>query len=236
MRSALDAWLRWALELSAVDVDPLKPKVLRRLTDAVGDLDPPTGALAALVADDTYHILRYEKLEDSKLRSEWAPFLIAKTRWLIERDDLAAASRALNDVHRSARSSSAYWLARYRLARATGDLSDAATCEQRLADFQARQWRPSQWLVRGPRLVLELYPEVRSRGLSITIGEAPDSGAVAELVIDGAAVAVRPVASGEAVELTMELEPTPHLLELRSLAGGEIRPGPVRLLAVGDPH
>ncbi len=233
-KDTLKAWLLWALELNTLGIDPFSPKVIRRLTDAIGELDPPIGARAALIADDVHHLDRYRKLADSTQSKEWAPFLIAETRWLIERDtaeDLGAATRALGDVHRSARSSAPYWSARRQLARATGDLSDLATAEEQLAALQSRQWRASDWRWRGRRMTLDLHPEVQGTGLALTIAKTPAQGAVAEVLWDGSPVAMRPIATGQTIELAIDIEPGPHLLELRSLAGGEIQPGPARLLA-----
>ncbi len=229
-KAALDKWLRWALELNAIGLDPFSPRVINRLTDAAGTLDPPTGAMAALIASEVYHVGRYERLADSKRSKEWAPFLIAKSRWLIDREDLGSASEALGEVHRSSRSSASYWLARRRLARATGALSDLATAEEQLAGIRSRQWRALDWRWRGRRAVLELQAEIAAPGLSITVNKAPEGGAVAELLWDGSVVALRPVAAGRTIELAIEIEPGPHLLELRSLAGGEIYPGAVELL------
>ena len=131
-KETLNAWLRWVLDLHEIGIDPFSPKAVGRLTDAIGELEAPTGALAALIADDPYRINRYEKLAESLLQKEWATFLIAKTQWLIDREDLDSASRTLEDVHRSARSKAPYWLARRRLARATGDLSGLATADEQV--------------------------------------------------------------------------------------------------------
>ncbi len=229
-KESLNAWLSWALELHEIGIETFSPRAIGRLTDAVGELDASTAALAAVIAGDTFRINRYEKLAHSQRSKEWAPFLIAKSRWLTDRGDPDAASTALKDVHRSARSSRSYWLARRQLARATGDLSDLATADDRLAELRSTRWRASDWRWRGRRVILELYPQVESAGLELTISAAPARGAVAELLWDGSSIALEPVASGQILELAMEIEPRPHLLELRSLAGGEIQPGSVRLL------
>ncbi len=232
-KDTLSAWLQWTLELHTIGVDPFSPKVVRRLTDAIGELDAPTGALAALIADDAYHVNRYKKLADSIQRKEWAAFLIAETQWLIgreTRENLEAAARALEDVNRSARSSAPYWSARRQLARATGDLSDLATADQRLAELRSSQWQVSDWRWRSRRVTLELHAGIRGTGLALTIVQTPPNGAVAELVWDGSSIAMRPVATGQTIELATDVQPGPHLLELRSLAGGEIQPGQVRML------
>ena len=233
MKDTLKSWLHWALELDAIGKEPFSPRAIRRLTDAIGELDPPTGALAALIADDALHVERYKKLADTTQRKEWAPFLIAETGWLIERqnpEDLEAAVRALGDVHRSARASAAYWSARRQLARATGDLSDLATADQRLAELRSDQWRVSDWRWQGRQATLKLHAAGRGTGLELTIARTPPRGAVAELIWDGSSIAMRPVKSRQTIELAVDVTPGPHLLELRSLAGGEIEPGEVRLL------
>ncbi len=230
-KQKLDAWLQWALELDGIGLRPFTPKVMRRLTDASGELDPPDGARAALIADDAYHVGRYEKLGESKLSKEWAPFLIAKSRWLIDRAELDEAALVLEQVHRSARSGAAYWAARVRLARATGELADLATAEQRLAELHKTEWRAAEWRWRGRRGLLEPYVEVPGAGLSIAVTGAPAGGAVVDLLWDGTSVAVREVAADQTIELAMAVTPGPHLLELTALAGGEVYPGSVRLLA-----
>ncbi len=226
----LKEWLRWALELHRVGIDPFSPRAINRLTDAIGDLDPAVGAMAALIGDDAYQVQRYEKLAELKMRKEWAPFLIAKSRWLVDREELVPALEALEEVHRSERSSASYWAARRHLALATGDLSDLATADQRLAELRASEWRTDRWRWRGRRATLELYPETAASGLAIEINEAPANGAVVEVVWDGSTAALPPVAARQPIAVELPVEPGPHLLELRSLAGGEVYPGRVRLL------
>ena len=230
-QSALSAWLRWALEGHAIGIEPFTPRAMRRLVDAIGELEPQDGALAALIADDVYHVGRYEKLGESKLSEEWAPFLVAKSGWLIDRDELDEAALTLAEVHRSARESAAYWAARGRLARATGDLPDLATAGDRLKEFQRTLWQASDWRWRGRRSILEPYLGASGAGLLVAVTKAPAGGAVVEFLWDGSSLAVRQVAARETIELATAIEPGPHLLELRVLAGGEVYPGSVRLLA-----
>ncbi len=229
-RGVLNSWLRWALELHEIGIDPFGPRIISRLADAIGELDSPTGALAALIANDAYHINRYEKLAESKHSKEWAPFLISRSRWLVDREELDAAARALEEVHRSARESVPYWLARRKLALATGDLADLGTADERLAAFRSSEWRASDWRWRGRRVTLELYPEKRGVGLEVAISRAPPGGAVVELLWDGTSIATRSVAAQQKIELRFEIEAKPHLIELRALAGGEVYPGSVSLL------
>ncbi len=233
LQDALEDWLRWALELHDVGIDPLGPRAINRLADAIDELEPSLGALAALVGDDAYTVQRYERLTDLKIREEWVPYLIAKSMWLVDREEHVAALEALNEIHRSQRSSASYWTARRQLARATGDLSDLATADQQLADLRNREWRVDLWRWRGSRASLEVYPEVAAVGLAIEINEAPPKGAVLEVIWDGTLVALEPVAARQPIEVSLQVEPRPHLLQLRSAAGGEVYPGRVRLLVDG---
>ena len=282
----LMAWLNWSLELSAISIDPFSPRALSRLTDAIGELDPPIGAMAALVAGDTYRTSRFERLEESKRRKAWAPFLIAKAHRLVDgdavgSDDLDAASLALLKVNRSAEETVPYWISRLRVARARGDLVGLATAEERLDGFRKREWAPLEWRWRGARATLLLYPDVPARvpgrggsgsrpaqgvasgggiparevfadsttsdpatsdpelsgslsaiepvKVRIEINEAPARGSVLGLTWDGTLRDVVVATAGAWIDLEVELEPGPHLLELRALAGGEVFPGRVRL-------
>ncbi|MCP3958370.1 MAG: hypothetical protein GY719_11005 [bacterium] len=234
---ALRKWLLWSLELNAVSIDPFSSHVLSRLTDAVGEIEPPIGALASLIGEDLYQTKRYEKLEPAKNAPAWAPFLIAKTQRLIDRQELSLAEETLAEVHRSARGRASYWLARQRLARATGDLVDLASADRELADLRAEEWQSHQWRWRGHRASIEIYPERAASGIEIQLGEAPGQGAVVQVMWDGTAITHMPVRAQETLEIEWEVTPRPHQLELRSLAGGEVYPGRVLLLesSAGDP-
>ncbi|MEM7583799.1 MAG: hypothetical protein AAF560_10500 [Acidobacteriota bacterium] len=224
----LKEWLDWALELSTISIVPFSPRVMGRLTDSIGELDAATGALAALIGEDTYRTDRYEKLEERKRSEPWGRFLIAKSRWLVERDEVAAADRALDDVHRAFHTTVGYWLARQRVARAAADLRGLAEANERLADLQRLEWDATEWRPKGKRHVVELYPEPLPRAastLSLELQAEPGTGAVAAVVWDGREVAHRTVRGRTVVEVELEIDPKPHLLEVRPLAGARITPG-----------
>lgn len=228
----LREWLDWILEMSSVGVETFPARALGRLTDAIGDLEPPVAAHAALIAGDIYRMERYERLEDSKRGRVWAPFLVAKADWLIERGELAAAGRTLDQVFKPARLRADYWLVRERLARADADLVMLGEARERLAELRRRRWMLEDWQALGHHAKLVLYPDLEAGaepGLLVEIVQAPQRGAVVEVFLDGEPVAVRPVAVGRSLALELPLEPKLHLLELRFLAGGQIYPGEVRL-------
>ncbi len=226
----LREWLDWALELNTVSVVPFGPKTLGRLTDSIGELDAPTGALAALVGKDAYRTARYEKLEDAKWSKPWGRVLIAKTKWLLERGEVAAASKALDDVHRSLHDSVGYWLARQRVARAAADSQGLAVADDKLASLQKLSWDIAEWRKVGNRQILELYPEPLPQAtstLNIEVESAPGPGVVVGIIWDGSEVASQAVVGRDVIAVRLKIDPKPHLLELRALAGSRFDTGRV---------
>ncbi len=228
-------WLRWALELSTVSLNPLPPRIVGRLAGAAGRLDPPEAAHAALIAGEIHHAERLERLTDTLTVEAWAPYLIAKTRWLLERDQTLQAAATLELVDRASRKRMAFWLASERLARARGELVDIAEAQRRLAGIRSREWSALAWQWRGNRTLLWLLPSSSAAGLAVALNDVPETGAVVELRWDGRTVALRPVDADQDLELRIEVDTRPHLLELRMLAGGQVYPGRVRLRDVRSP-
>ncbi|MCP4655647.1 MAG: hypothetical protein GY856_09535 [bacterium] len=231
----LRGWLRWALELSTVSLNPLPPRIVGRLAGAAGRLDPPEAALAALIAGEIHHAERLERLTDTLTIEAWAPYLIAKSQWLLERDQPAQAAATLELVDRASRKRMAFWLASERLARARGELVDLAEAQRRLASFRSREWPALVWQWRGNRTLLWLLPEAPAAGLAVGLNDVPPTGAVVELRWDGRTVALQPVYADQDLELRLDVDTRPHLLELRMLAGGQVYPGRVRLRDLRSP-
>lgn len=222
-------WLRWALELNTVSLNPLPPRIVGRLAGAAGQLDPPESALAALIAGEIHHAERLERLTDTLTVEAWAPYLIAKTHWLLERGQTTQAAATLELVDRASREKMDYWLVSEELARARSELVDLAEAQRRLASFRSREWSALAWQWRGNRTLLWLLPEAPAAGLLVGLNDVPETGAVVELRWDGRTVALQPVKADQDVELRIEVDTQPHLLELRMLAGGQVYPGQVRL-------
>lgn len=231
--AALRAWLDWALELETYGVRPLTPRAIAHLIDAVGNLEPYDGARAALAAGDLYQMGRFERLTEVRTTAPWAPFLIAKARWLLERRELGQAAQTLDQVAPAHRSQPAYWLTRWRIARARGDLPALSEAERALAEHWAREWPPEAWSWDNRRAELEMLPAAAARGVAIELGRVPAGGTVVEVAWDGTAVAFEPVYPGETLELALEVTTRLHRLGFRSLAHGGVVPGRVRLLPDG---
>lgn len=221
-------WRRFALSLDALGLEPLTPRALNRLNDAIGDLRSPEAAHAALIAGDRYRVRQAEQLSGSRSGEEWAPFLIARARRQLDQD-LEEAARTLSQVGPAARSGVFYWRLQRDLARARGDRARLAAAEEELRALCAREWSALKWRLRGSRASLELLPASAAAGLVLELLPDAPTGAVVEVLWDGEVVVVQPARRGREILLSVAVEPRPHLLEVRTLAGGAVSPVGVRL-------
>jgi hypothetical protein len=237
----LRQWLEWNLEGCALGRCRLPPRSAARLAVLAGDLTQSMRARAALAADDLASAEAFERRAERVENEAWAQYLIEKVPHLLQRKERAAAAATLAAVHSSHRSSLAFLHAERALAETSED--EEALAAVRLAlDRRARQaWRADEWLPaaapgrsrRPAPYRLSLQVAVGAGGLELTAVDAPPGGAVAELRVDGAAVAIEPLRrAGEAIRVWTAVPAGPHLLELDVVAGGPVVPGPGRLLDV----
>jgi hypothetical protein len=231
-----EEWLRLALRLHPLGVELFPVKTLERLVDVIRRLDPPEGAYAALIADDVYRMQLYEKQADTLVSAEWAPYLIAKAGWLLERDpvgNLEEADRALDRVALTARGGLAYLGARREVARAGGDQGALAAVEAELearrAELTRHRWTALDWRLQGERAFLDLLPETAGPGLLLELRPKERTGAAVEILWDGTLAAVAAVPNGGTLTLDLAVDPGRHLLEVRGLERQEVLPGSVRL-------
>lgn len=206
---------------------PLPPRAINRLTNAIGELDPPEAAHTALLGDDSYRMLQAERRIDRKPGKAWAPYSLSKARRLIDSDPEQAWS-VLEQVA-PGEHKSPYWLTRREIARALGDREALAAAAQEVRRFSALEWSVLSWRLRGSDATLVLLPERTASGLILEIRSSSATGAAAEILWDGQVVAVQPVRRGQPIELAFAVEPQPHLLEIRTLAGKGLTPALVRL-------
>ncbi len=224
----LAEWRRFVLELDALGIEPLSPRAMSRLSDAIGEIRTPEAAHAALYAGDSYRLGQAERLGGTKSTAAWAPFLIARARRQLAGGP-GEAARTLSQVGRAARSGIFYWRARYDVGRALGDQRTSAEAAAELERLRARQWSALEWRLRGPRAFLELLPAAAASGLTLELKPRAPTGAAVEVLWDGAVVAMLPVRRGQKIDLSVTVEPRPHLLEVRSLARQGVVPVLVRL-------
>jgi hypothetical protein len=231
-----------ALDLHALGRDPLAPRTLARLRfaiDAGGRLPAPQVALATLAAGDLPRAEALARRAEGKLLTiEWAPYLLARARVLIQRGELTAAAQDLNQVHPAWTQRPLYWQISYLLAQAEQDAPRARLARARLQqgqeegmDYPLEHWRPLQ---QGHRL--EWFAAQPYHGLRLAFDAVPAGGAAVEIALDGDPLGSFSLRSGRHLTLTppgnqpMAMDQI-HFLEVRTLVGGEITPGRVRLLA-----
>ena len=158
----LRGWIEHAIELDRLAVASLSPVAAGRLLDAVGELDPPVAAHAALIAGDLYQAERFERLAQPLTLAVWAPYLMAKARRLAVDGDREGAREVLDQVALGARSGLEYAIAEARLlptGRRSADL-DA---------LRATRWDALAWRWRRGRPVLEMLPATPAGGLALRL-------------------------------------------------------------------
>lgn len=232
---ALGTWLDWALELGVLGRSPLAPRILGRLAGAAGDLPPAQAALAALLGGEITQAESIERQVEDLKGEPWAPYVLAKARWHLDRDELAPAAQLLDGVDRSARGGALCWLLRERLARARGDLVAREEADAALAERRLERWPATGWRWRSGRLLLTLLPARAGRGLAIALAEVPEPGAVVQILVDGEAIDTFAATAPTTVTVAAALDPSLHLLELRTVAGRQAVPGVVSLLPSSSP-
>ena len=161
--------LDWVLDRCAVADCPLPPRALGRLARLCRDLPPEREALAALAAGDAERAERLERRAESQWSEAWAPYLVAKARWLAGRGRTDEAATALARVHRAWQGRPSFRLARVEVARAAGDAAGEATAEGELERLVAEAWPATAWTWRRGRARLEVLdrrrcPRPRDRG------------------------------------------------------------------------
>ena len=210
----------------------LNPKALKRLSRFVRDAAPEQEALAALFSGDLPAASGLERRSGALWDEDWAPYLIAKARMLASRGRTEEAGETLSLVHRSWQDRPVYWQAQRELALALGDAGKAGKAEERLAALSRTSWPATAWTWRRDRPRLEMLAAGDASGLSMSLDEVPENGAVVELRLDGAVVGafpVRPAATAVPLALPVPVRRGLHLLEIESLHGGRVLPGEVRL-------
>lgn len=226
----LRGWLDWLLDLDRLGLHPIEPKLVDRLLDAVGEIDPAIGAHAALVAGDLHQAERYSRLSDAPQVESWGPYLIGRALQEIDRGNYAEARQNLDMVYFGTQRQAPYLLARLKLAKALGDAGGISLAQAELARQQKREWSALDWRTVDKRRRLELLPARPARGLLIEIEETPNWGSVIEVLLDGRSVGTVVVQSGRSFRLDVPIEARLHLLEIEPLVVAAVIPATVRLV------
>ena len=227
----LQGWLEWSMELGLLGHEGLRPELLGRLLDAVGEIDPPRAGLAAVLAGDRYRADRYEKLARPLSPRTWAPYLVVKARTALAAGNSQEADEALSHVTLSYRRRPAYVAAELAAARLAGSAPRRAEAEEAWDAVRAASWTALDWRWVRDRPMLELVATGPAVGVEVDIATAPDLGAVVEASWNGRHLRTAVVRQGDTLRLDVPVQVEDvHLLELRTIAGGSVAPGSCRLV------
>jgi len=211
----------------------LSPAALKRLSRFAGELAPPQAALAALFADDFSRAGTYERRVEGLGSEPWGPYLIAKAKMLASRGRVDDARAALSWVHASWQARPLYWQAKAAVAQAAGDVSGLTEAQARLRAAGRRAWPATEWTWHRGVGRLEMFAGAPAPGLTVALDSMPETGALVELRLDGAAVGAFPVrpqaGAAPPLRVASPVGRGLHVLELECLDGGQVLPGTVEL-------
>lgn len=240
---ALRSWLRWQLALTRPatrasrplttrsDADGLSHDALARLRSAafpgnLGTDDLPLAARATLALggpDAVQRAERIERMADDLWSEPWGIYFVEKASALARSGHGDAARAALDRVHPT-------WLERPVFLELAARLSEAPTpFGSSLDGRHSGRWSGTAWSWNSPAPVLEMLVGEPAEELLIAVAEAPAAGAAVEVRLDGGEAFCRAVGSGDTITLEMPISAGPHSLQLVTVAGERVWPGPVEL-------
>ena len=226
----LALWLDYLLTLDLYGLydEALSPVAVARLLDAVEGLDEPEQAHGALLAEEFFTVRELEAEIPARASSPWLPFLLSRARHALAAGDLEEARTLLGRVDLLSRDGLPYRLVEAEVKQAAGESPRLAT--QGLDEHRKTRWSVFDWSEGkvGPRV--GLLPASRARGLRIEIVYVERDGDVIDVLWDGARIGSEIVRPRSQLEIELPIEPSVHLLELRSLRGERIAPGRVELI------
>lgn len=225
------AWLRWAVDMDVVSINPLPPTVVDGLMAiSGGGLEASVAAHAALLADNAYNVGRFEKQVAFKSNLEWAPFLVAKARRLVDLEVTDLAQESLDELDLASQNSYGAWQVRARIAEAQEDLDLLAQAQGEMKAHEDFRWTALDWDLRQDSPTLFLVAAAEGRGLRLEIVETAAQGDAVEVHLDGRLVALRSKISGQQYDLDVEITAGPHVLQVVSASRQKVIPGSVTLL------
>jgi hypothetical protein len=201
----------------------------------IADLPDAERALADVGASDLPAAEFLERRSGEVGIEGWAPYCIAKARILAQRREFPAAWTILRTTHRSWRGSVPELTARYALALASGDDAARLEAEAALVRLAAAGWPGTVWRWRSGHAFLDLWTSAGAGGFEVAIDVAPPTGSVIECALDGRSLGDFVARPGVQIPIGAQLEPGNHLIEIDTVAGGQVAPGDVQLMPIHRP-
>lgn len=228
---SFDGWLSWALDGFVRDDARLSAKAVARLASGVDDLSSPENALAALASGNLTAAELLERRSEALNTEPWAPYCIARARYLVRHRDIPGAQAILARTQSEWRGTIAAIEVRREIAQASAD--DAATnaAERDLDALEGGPWPAIDWRWHGLTASMEIVvPDGGAAGIQILVDVAPVDGAVVQIRVDGEGLLVTPAHQGATIAAPTALAAGGHLICVTTVAGGRVAPGVVALL------
>lgn len=228
--AGLRAWLRFALDQTALGRPVLDERKFEMLTRAAGLVLPepnaPEATLAmaaesALAASDLVAAERFERQAAALTTATWSSYWLAKARLLAERADADNLRRASAALAVAAPDGLAAERAHVRRIAASHHhpAADLAAAEAELAALDGGRWDFEAWQVAPNGSVLVFHLARTRRALRLDLVPERSPGGVAIVRLDGREVLCRALAAPAVVTVAVPLEPGLHRLEVQSPKG-----------------
>ncbi len=212
---------------------PFSRPVLKRLSRLAGEAEPPLAAQVALLAGDLDRAAELERMTETERgnvwTASWAPYLIAKAEDAAARGDGSRAWEAITALPASEMNRPTALRALASTAAARKDAATEGIARARLAAYAATSWAPNAWSLVGGRHRQEIVLDRAARGFDIEIASTAETGAIAELWVDGTVLGTFPAEAGRTLTLRAPLAAGLHLIEVVPV-GGQVVPGSLHRL------
>ncbi|HEX4963937.1 MAG TPA: hypothetical protein VF173_24135, partial [Thermoanaerobaculia bacterium] len=177
----LQPFLAQALDRCLMAGCEINPAALKRLSRFVHGQEPQQQALATLFIGDLPGAVLFERRAHGLGTEPWAPYLVAKARFLASRGRADEAAEALTLVHPSWQERPLYWQARVEVARAAANPQALGEAQSRLAALARRSWPAAAWRAQGIGARLEIFAGAPAAGLAVHLDQVNPGGAVLDL-------------------------------------------------------
>ncbi len=218
------AWLEWGLEGAMRGFDLMPPVVFERLAAVIDDLPEAQRATALLISGNLIAAEAIERRREDINTEPWAPYCLTKARILISNGNTGGARAIFRKLHRSFRTTPIAEKIAFDLSQ---DSTDVEPWWLAIPGLTTTEWHPTRWKWRDRTAWLDFVPEEAGNALTITLDVVPSGGAAVEVQLDFRGVWTGAVEPGQEIILDLPIEPGPHTLRIRTLAGGRVIPGKV---------
>jgi len=231
---ALRQWLDLLLDLCYLGHCHAPPRVLERLLQNAGEIEPPVAALARILAGDLPAAETIEHRFIGAWSEPWGRYQVLSAEALLDRGEPEEARQALLRVAPIWQDSPRYWQAKLRLAEVALDAAAGERALEVLSGMTRTRWQAEDWRQVRSSWELDLYAGGPSS--QAVIAWSVEAGGVVETSWDGHLVETLAIDASRAETVlaipghaAAKRAPAAHRVRI-DLIAGKVAPRSLRLL------